>query len=130
MLVMLAWESIKAQCFFEMLFDPSGEPRIFARPARQPGRQLAAGFGQIAAGVEPAQLVQAVVVDLARDGVQGVTPEIDIAALPDGFGQDLTNRRLQPRMIVGDDQLDAVKPARLESAQKVRSSSSGFPDWP
>src|SRR5580700_7336697 len=115
MLMVLAWKSIKAKRFFEVFFNPGGEPRVFARPPRQPGRQLAAGFGQIAAGVEPAQLVQAVVVDLARDGVQRVTQEMDIAALPDGVRQDLTNRRLKPRMIVGDHQLDAVEPARLES---------------
>src|ERR1700726_2610895 len=127
MLMVLAWKSIKAQRFFEVLLDPSGEPRVFACPPRQPGRQIAPCFGQIAAGVEPAQLLQAVVIDLARYVVQGVAKEMDIAALPDGYGQDLTNRCLKPRMIVGDHQLHAVKPARLESAQEVAPARAAFP---
>jgi hypothetical protein len=86
MLVMLAWESIKAQRFFEVPFDLGGAPRIFARPPRQPSRQVAARFDPVAAGVEPAQLLQAIVIDFARDLVQGVAQKVDIAALPDGFG--------------------------------------------
>src|ERR1700730_10749807 len=127
MLVMLAWESIETKCFFKVFFNPDGEPWIFACPPRQPGRQIAACFGQIAAGVEPAQLLQAVVVDLARYVVQGVAEEMDIAALPDGFRQNLTNRRLKSRMIVGDHQLHAVKPAHLESAQELAPARAAFP---
>jgi hypothetical protein len=50
--------------------------------------------------------------------VQGVTEDMDITAPPGGCRQDLTNRCLKPCMIVEDHQLLAVKPARLESAQK------------
>src|ERR1700691_1082005 len=96
MLVMLAWESIETKRFFKVLLDPGGKPRVFVCPPRQPGRQIAACFGQIAAGVKPAQLLQAVVVDLARYVVQGVTEEMDITALPDGFRQDFANRRMDP----------------------------------
>jgi hypothetical protein len=86
MLMVLAWEAVEAQRFFEVLFHPGSEPRVFARPPRQPGRQIAECFSQqIAAGIEPAQLLQAIVVDLARYVVQGVTQEMDVAALPDGF---------------------------------------------
>src|SRR6202171_6672464 len=127
MFVMLAGESIEAESFFELLFDPGGQPAILPRPPRQPSRQIAACPGQIAAGVKPAQLLQAIVIDLARYIVQGVAEEMDVATLPDGFRQDFANRRLEPRMIVGDDQLHAVEPARLESAQKVAPTRAAFP---
>jgi hypothetical protein len=47
--------------------------------------------------IEPAQLLQAVVVDLAQCLGQRVAEEMDIAALPDGFGQDFANDRLRLR---------------------------------
>ena len=39
-----------------------------------------------AAGQEPAQLLQAVVVGLAGQVVEGVGEEVDVAALQGGFG--------------------------------------------
>jgi hypothetical protein len=51
--------------------------------------------------------------------VRGIAQEIDAAMLPDGFGRDFANSHFKPRMIVSDDQLHAVKPARLEAAQEV-----------
>src|ERR1700675_2261348 len=127
MLMVLAWEAVEAKRFFEVLFNPGSEPRVFTRPSRQPGRQIAACFSQIAAGVEPAPLLPAVVVALTRYVVQSVAEEMDIAALPDGFWQDFANGRLKPRMIVGDYQLHAVKPACLESAQEVAPARAAFP---
>jgi hypothetical protein len=86
------------------------------------------GVNPFAAGVKPAQLWQAVVVDLAQYVVQGVTEEMDITALPGGFRQDLTNRCLKPRMIVGDHQLYAVKPARALSPRRNSLQLERLPD--
>ena len=86
--MVLAWKAVEAQRLFKILFNPGGEPGIFARPSRQPGGQIVERFSQIAAGIEPAQLLQAIVIDFARYIVQGVAQEMDIAAPPDGFGQD------------------------------------------
>src|SRR5271163_3840753 len=127
MLMVLAWEAIEAQRLFKILFNPGGEPWIFARPSRQPGGQIVERFGQIAAGIEPAQLLQTIVINFARRVVQGITQEMDITTLPDGLGQDFANGRLKPRMIVGDDQFHAVKPARLEPAQEVPPARAAFP---
>ena len=56
-----------------MLFlDPVGERGVFALPARQPGRQIAPRLADIAAVVEPAQFLQAVVVAFSRHVVQGI----------------------------------------------------------
>src|SRR5277367_2473176 len=126
MLMMLAWEAIEAQRLFKILFDPGGEPRIFARPSCQPGGQIVERFSQIAAGIKPAQLLQAIVIDFAWYVVQSVTEEMDIATLPDSFGQDFANGRPKPRMIVGDDQFHAVQSARLEAAQKVAPARTAF----
>ena len=53
---------------------------------------------------------------------------MDIATLPDGLGrQDFTNCRFKSGMIVGDDQLHAIKPARLEAAQEVTPARTAFP---
>src|SRR5271156_4021268 len=52
---------------------------------------------------------------------------MDVAALADSFRQEFANGRLEPRMIVGDHQLHAVKPACLESAQEVAPARTAFP---
>ena len=70
-----------------------------------------AGLFDRAAVVKPAQLLQAVVVGLARQVIEGVAQEVDVAALEGGLGQDLADGRAQACMIVGDDQLDAVEAA-------------------
>jgi hypothetical protein len=70
-------------------------------------------------GRKPAQLLQAVVIDLARYVVQGVTKAMDITALPGGLRQDFTNRRLKSRM---SSETTSATPLRAET----RSSSSGL----
>jgi putative hemolysin len=58
--------------------------------------------------------------------VQGGMEEMDVAALPGGFGQDFTNGRLKPP----HDRRrppHAVKPARPKSAQKFAPARAAFP---
>jgi hypothetical protein len=50
-----------------------------------------------------------------------------IAALPGRLGQNLTDRRLQPLMIVGDDKLDTGQPTPLEPREEVAiARAAGF----
>ena len=78
-----------------------------------------AGLFDRAAVVKPAQLLQAVVVGLARQVIEGVAQEVDVAALERGVGQDLADGRAQACMIVGDDQLDAVEAAFAQADEEV-----------
>ena len=68
---------------------------------------------------EPAQFLQAVVVGLARQMVEGVTEEVDVAALEGGFGKHLPDGCAKACVIVGDDELDAVEAAPAQSEQEV-----------
>ena len=51
-----------------------------------PCGEVLAGLLDRTAVVEPAQFLQAVVVGLARQMVEGVAEEVDVAALEGGFG--------------------------------------------
>lgn len=59
--------------------------------------------------VEPAEFLDTVVVGLLGQVVKGIPQEMDVAALPGGFGQHLEDRFLESGMIVGDDELDPVQ---------------------
>ena len=59
------------------------------RPFGEPGGEIAARLGEIAPVVEPAQLLQAVVVDLARHVVERVAQEMHVAALLGRLRQNL-----------------------------------------
>ena len=76
-------------------------------PALQPGGEVAPGLLAIATVVEPAQLLQAVVVHLARHVVECVPQKMHVTALVDGLGQHLLDGAPEPSMGVGDDELDA-----------------------
>ena len=77
------------------------------------------GLFDRAAVVKPAQLLHAVVVGLARQVIEGVAQEVDVAALEGGVGQDLADGRAQACMIVGDGQLDAVEAAFAQADEEV-----------
>src|SRR5438270_6117685 len=84
--------------------------RASGRSRRSPG----SGFAGPRTGSQPAQLLQAVVADLARHVVERVGQEIHVAALIGGFRQSLAQRRPEAGVIIGEDELDAVRTARLE----------------
>jgi hypothetical protein len=44
--------------------------------------------------------LQAIVINFTWYVVQGVAQEMDLATVPDSFGQDLANGRLKPRMML------------------------------
>src|SRR5690606_9982938 len=72
-----------------------------------------------AAVIKPAQLLQAVVAVLPRQVIERVPEKVDVAALPCRFRDHLADRGDQPGMVGGDDQLDALEPARLELDEDV-----------
>ena len=59
--------------------------------------------------------------------VQGVAQEVHVAALPRRVGQNLTNGRLQPSVIVADHELHSVQPSLPQSAQKTAPAVAALP---
>ncbi len=51
--------------------------------------------------------------------VERVPPNMHVEAVVDGLGQELLDCAPQPRMVVGDDELDADEPADLESQEEA-----------
>ena len=109
--MVLAGQAIKRERLLDVLLDPGAELGIGRLPLGEPGRQIAPGFGEITAVVQPAQLAQAVVVDLAGHIVERVAQEVHVTALPCGLRQDLDDRLAEPGMVVGDHELDACEAA-------------------
>src|SRR5260221_2804665 len=99
--------------------DPARQLRVLRLPFGEPGGEVAPHLGEIASIVEPAQLHQAVVIDLARHIIECVPEEVHVAALPDRLGQHLANRRLEPLMVVRDDELDPEETAPLEPGDEI-----------
>jgi len=86
-LVMGQREPVVAQRFLDVVLNPSTELGVFGLPLGQPGGDVAPDLGQVAPVIEPAELLQAVVIDLARNVVEGIPQEEDVAALPKGLRQ-------------------------------------------
>jgi hypothetical protein len=78
-----------------------------------------AGFAGPRTGSQPAQLLQAVVVDPARHVVERVSEEMHLAALIGRLRHNLAQRCPQAGMIIGHDEFDAVQTARLEPQQAI-----------
>jgi hypothetical protein len=72
----------------------------------EPGGDVAAHLDELAPVINPAQLLQAVIGQPARQMVECVSEEVHIAALSEGTGQDLADCLLEHRTVIGDDQLD------------------------
>jgi hypothetical protein len=107
--------------------NPVAQPSIFALPLREPLGDVTADLAEIAPIVNPAQLLQTIVIDFARHIIELVAQKIDVTALPGGFRQNLADCRLETGMIVGDDKLDAKQPALFDPEQKVAPARSAFP---
>jgi hypothetical protein len=54
MLMVLARQPVESQGLVDVFFDPGGEPRLFGRPSGEPGGQITARLGEIAAIAQPA----------------------------------------------------------------------------
>jgi hypothetical protein len=83
----------------------------------EPGGQITPRFGEVAPVIERAQLLEVVVVDLARHVAERVSEEMDIAALIGRLRHNLAQRRPEAGVIVGHNELDAMQTARLEPSR-------------
>ena len=72
MLMVLERQAIEGERLLDGLLDPGDELWGAGAPFGDPGRQISAGLLDRAPVVEPAQFLQAVVVGLARQMVEGV----------------------------------------------------------
>ena len=72
MFVVLSRQPVKGQRFFDVFFHPYTKLWIFLLPAKEPSRQVSAGFLGVTPIVEPAQFNQTVVGDLARQIVERI----------------------------------------------------------
>jgi hypothetical protein len=91
MLMVLAREPVESQGLLDGFLDPTDQLRIASSPFGDPCSEVLASLLDRAAVVEPAQFLQAVIVGLSGQMVEGVAKEVDVAALEGGFGQDLAD---------------------------------------
>ena len=85
--MVLARELVESQGLLDGFLDPSDQLRIASSPFGDPCGEVLVGLLDRAAVVEPAQFLQAVVVGLSGQMVEGVAKEVDVAALKGGFGK-------------------------------------------
>ena len=119
MLMMLARQAVEGEGFFDCFLDPVDELLIPVFPFGDPCGQVSAGLLDVSPVIEPAQLLQAVVVGLARKMVQGVSEEVHVASLHGRLREDLADGRAKAGVIVGDDELDAAEAAAAQGEQEV-----------
>jgi hypothetical protein len=81
MLMMLARKPIEGERLFDGFLDPSDELRITDYPFGDPCGEVLAGLLDRAPVIEPAQLLQAVVIGLAWQVVEGVAKEVDVGVV-------------------------------------------------
>jgi hypothetical protein len=97
--------------------------RTSASSRRSPG----SGFAGPRTGSKPPHFQQAIVVDPARHVIQRVAQNMHVAALPDRLRKHLADRRLEPRMVIGDDEFDAEQTALLQAKPEVAPARPALP---
>src|SRR5580704_8250804 len=107
------------------------DPKVAFNAAHNAAITLAAGFttvrdDEVAPIIQPAQLLQTVVVDPARDVVERVTQKMHVAALIGRLRQNFAQRCPHAGMIIGHDELDAMKTARLQPQQEIPPARSAL----
>lgn len=65
----------------DVFLDPVREFGVLRPPAGESVRNVALGLGELGAIIEPAQLLQALVVSLPQQIIHGISQEVHIAAL-------------------------------------------------
>ena len=78
MLVVGPGKTVKGQRLTDRILDPVRELGVFRRSLRQPRRQVSLGLREIPPVVQPAQLLEAVVISLAGQVIQRVAEEVDV----------------------------------------------------
>ena len=89
--MMLARQPVEGEGFLDGFLDPGDELGIAGSPFGDPCGEVLAGLLDRTAIIEPAQFLEAVVVGLARQVIEGVAQEVDVAALEGGLGEDFAD---------------------------------------
>ena len=79
MLVVLARQHVERPGLGDVVLGPVGELGVARLPALEPGCQIRLRLLDVTACIDPAQLLQAIVISLARQIVQGVAQEVNVA---------------------------------------------------
>src|ERR1700739_2030414 len=119
MLMMLAREPVEGERLLDGFLGPGDEFRVTGCPFGDPSGEVATGLLDRASVVEPAQLLQAIVVGLAGQMVEGVAEEMHVTSLEGGLGKDLADGRAKAGMIVGDDEFDVVQASPAQAEEEV-----------
>ncbi len=61
--------------------DPAGQPRILARPFAKPGGEIGFCLVEVAAIIEPSELLQTIVAVLARQMIERISQEVHVGAV-------------------------------------------------
>ncbi len=117
--MVLAGQTVEGEGFLDRFLDPVDELVVTIAPLGDPCGQIAAGLLDGSPVIEPAQLLQAVVVGLAREMVQGVAQEVHVASLHGRLRENLADGCAKAGVIVGDDELDAVEAAAAQTDEEV-----------
>jgi hypothetical protein len=96
--VVLARQSVESQGLLDVLLDPGTELGVGRLSLGEPRRAWPRRDPPV---VQPAELAQAVVVDLAGHVIERIAQEVHVAALPGGFRQHLDDRLPEPGVVVG-----------------------------
>jgi hypothetical protein len=83
-------------------------------------------LGGVAAVVEPAQFCEAIVVGFAREIVECIAKEMNVAALPCGLWEDFSDGALEAWMIIGNGEANAGEATLLETEEKGAPARGGL----
>ena len=108
----LARQPVETEGLLDVFLDPGDQPRILGLLLADPGGEVGTEFREIPTVVQPAQLLQAVVVHIARRVVERVPEKMHVAALVSRLRQHLADRRPESGVVVGDHELDAIQTPR------------------
>lgn len=126
-LVMLRRKPVKAQRLVDVLLHPCAQLPVPALPLLKPRRQVPARLLQVATVVQPPQLLQAIVVRLARQVVKRVAQKMHVAALPDRFREHFGDARPKTRVVVAHHELHAPQAPGLQALQKLAPARHALP---
>ena len=91
MLMVLAGKPVEGERLLDGFLDPCDELGVAGFPFGDPCCEVLPRLFEGATIVKPAQLLQAVVVGLARQMIESVAQEVDVTALEGGLGQNVSH---------------------------------------
>jgi hypothetical protein len=121
------WQPMVSQRLLDVVLDPSDELGVAGLPLLNPRLDVGLRHFEPAAIVKPSQFLQAIVVALSREMIDGIPQEVHVAALPGSTRQAFRNRLFQPFVVIRDHKLDAVETALLEPHQELAPARAAFP---